>query len=122
MFPAGRPGIGLLLLRICVAVLPFTGGSTRFVDLAPRWLFPIIILPVFLICLGFLTTILSGVSCLLALAGLLIFRFGDAPLILLTVLNLAAIAMLGPGAYSLDALLFGRRVIVVSPDDSGEDR
>jgi hypothetical protein len=31
------------------------------------------------------------------------------------ILEVAALALLGPGAYSVDARLFGRRVIVVSP-------
>jgi hypothetical protein len=29
-----------------------------------------------------------------------------------------ALALLGPGAYSIDARIFGRRVIILPPDDN----
>jgi hypothetical protein len=40
---------------------------------------------------------------------------GIAPLIVLALLLSLAVAMLGPGAYSLDAKMFGRRVVLLPP-------
>ena len=116
MFPPGGPGIGLLLLRISVA--------TRFVLIVANQtgFFSIHLLSVgaLLIALsliiGLLTPYLLFVVCVYALVNL----FGassrlDELLLASLFLNAAALALLGPGAYSVDARLFGRRVVVVPP-------
>ena len=41
----------------------------------------------------------------------------DATVLILSMPVAAALALLGPGAYSIDARVFGRRVIVLPPDD-----
>jgi hypothetical protein len=42
-----------------------------------------------------------------------LIRFEDQPAfpIIISILNSAALGMLGPGAYSLDARIFGRRIV-----------
>ena len=65
--------------------------------------------------LGFLTPILTIVVCVAGVANLLL---GDQPfdvVYILTILMPAALFFLGPGAYSVDARLFGLRVTVVPP-------
>jgi hypothetical protein len=45
-------------------------------------------------------------------------RLPCAPIALLGILNALALALLGPGAFSLDARIFGRRLLVLPDDDS----
>jgi len=66
--------------------------------------------------IGVLTPYLSFVVCVYALVNL--FGAGsrlDALLFASLMLTAAALALLGPGANSIDARLFGRRVVVVPP-------
>jgi hypothetical protein len=64
---------------------------------------------------GVFTLILSIITCLTALANLV---WPDQPIDMVYVLRLltsAALSFLGPGAYSVDAKLYGLRVHVVPP-------
>ena len=116
MFPQGGPGVGLLLLRFAVAAMLAFNVTHRF-ELSPslRWtVISLIALTAFSLCLGFLTSVLSVAACVVAVANL----FLGQPINLVYVLRIltsAALVFLGPGAYSIDARLFGRRVTVVSP-------
>jgi uncharacterized membrane protein YphA (DoxX/SURF4 family) len=116
MFPPGGPGIGLLLLRISVAatfVLIVT-NQTGLSSIHP--LFVGALLLSLCLAIGVLTPYLSFVVCVYALVNL--FGAGsrlDELLFASLMLNAAALAFLGPGAYSVDARLFGRRVVVVPP-------
>jgi uncharacterized membrane protein YphA (DoxX/SURF4 family) len=126
-FPGSWPGVGLLLLRIVV------GGAASMqgvVYLAPT------IQPNGLMSLAGALSVVSGLALLAgfltpasgAIAGLttlfivatwtppgtpvLIDRFAAVILIA----DAAALALLGPGAHSLDARLFGRREIIIPND------
>jgi hypothetical protein len=116
MFPQGGPGIGLLFLRLAVAAMLAFNVTHRFeFSSSLRWtVVSLIALTSFALCLGFLTPVLSVAACAVALANL----FLGQPINLvyvLRVLTSAALVFLGPGAYSIDARLFGRRVTVVPP-------
>ena len=115
MFPQGGPGVALLLLRLSVGA-GFYGSATKLVDLSSTWLLFAWALLVFVsLGLGFLTPYLSVIACAAGVAKLVIGPYSRDLYHVLPVLDAAALAFLGPGAYSVDARLFGRRVTVVPP-------
>lgn len=122
MFPPGGAGIGLLVLRISVAATFVLIAANR-TDMSS--IHPLIVgALVVAVCLtiGFLTPYLTFIVCVYALVNL----FGASAhleilLLASLLLSSAALGLLGPGAYSIDARLFGRRVVVVPPR-RGTDR
>src|SRR5262245_31375208 len=122
MFPQGGPGVALLLLRISVAAAFLINLANR--DRLPSGFLQVAL--VLIICLvslslsvGFFTPFLSVIVCAASGANLLLsYNSGfstDHLIHLLTIVIAAALALLGPGAYSVDAKLFGRRVTVIRP-------
>ena len=65
--------------------------------------------------IGFLTPYLSVIACAFAIANLLTGPHAGDPFYVFPILDAVVLAVLGPGAYSLDARLFGRTVTVVPP-------
>jgi putative oxidoreductase len=114
-FPNGLPGLGLLLLRVCDAVYWLRNGSLHFSE----WSTPRGALFSTLNALGAALIALGVWTPLIALAQAVFFSMvlwnsglADAR-VMLTVIALSLV-MLGPGAYSIDARVFGRRRIDAS--------
>jgi uncharacterized membrane protein YphA (DoxX/SURF4 family) len=131
-FPGSWPGVALLLLRVIVGVTAIIQGVLYFLR-GDRWtgtaLFSGLLLVITGACLliGFLTpivSVLAGLACIASTISLLPPPPGnlfDGALVSLEMMVMAvAVALLGPGAFSLDARLFGRREIVIpsSPRES----
>ena len=112
MFPAGAPGIALLMLRVSLAAAILDGGPDCLKPAVGPLICAALAVQSLLLCIGFITPVVSAIACLFELVSLLIAAHSDMRFTVLSSLNAAAIALLGPGAYSLDARLFGRRVIV----------
>jgi len=111
MFPGGWPGRGLLLLRIVAGILPIYDGIARLTGGPQHESLALQIIAasagIFLLA-GFWTPIAGA---LLAVTHIWIALSGTGSLrssILLATMG-AAVTVLGPGALSIDALLFGRK-------------
>ena len=133
-YAGGLPGSGLLLLRATVGVMAVTQGYS----VAPGhesgsawlWIFAVVMcLGGAAIILGALT-IVTGLTIGFAEVGMLcsllpfpppVLGQCQATTVLVTVMTLAVI-LIGPGAFSVDARLFGLREVKISPVSSLSDR
>ncbi|MFY9949270.1 MAG: hypothetical protein WA261_09820 [Candidatus Sulfotelmatobacter sp.] len=123
-FPHGLPGIGLLVLRLVIGAKLVIEASSCMLDLhGPKpgvWLLSLLALGIGAsFALGFLTQLVAGVSLLAGAAGYLFHPAWASHFLNLssldTIVVVLAIALLGPGAISLDDYFFGRRKIVIPP-------
>ena len=127
----GLPGIALLLLRTTVGLTMVIRDGACLPEAADR---PVVyvasvlgILAGVLLLVGFLTTFagIGGgmVAMLTAFKVLPICSSSGFDSRLGLIFGLAillALAILGPGAYSIDARLFGRREIIIPPSRARE--
>ncbi|MFZ6719786.1 hypothetical protein [Undibacterium sp. Ji49W] len=110
MFPAGAPGIGLLLLRMAMGLQMLVYSGCCEASRMPAWLATLVLVWMGLILLGVLTP--AMVVLWIPFAGFLVLAGNLALMPAVTSgFSALALALLGPGTYSVDARLFGRRVI-----------
>lgn len=113
MFPNGWPGRGLLILRVGVSALLLHDGAGLFAaSVSPLVdsLTAVAALAGVLLLLGLWTPI-SGILVAFCCGGLLVCHAKDPSILLLEAFTSIALALLGPGIRSIDAVLFGRRRI-----------
>ena len=115
MFPAGPPGAGLIILRLCATAM-VVGYALGVGGKVPNWVF-LVLWPVagFLVA-GLMTPFACAAALVLQITVAWVTGFRVLPCCVLGVLLLVVVLLLGPGAYSLDALWFGRRKVTVSRD------
>jgi uncharacterized membrane protein YphA (DoxX/SURF4 family) len=115
-FPDGSQGFGLLLLRAAIGVAAIFGGVAALDSLAGG----LAVLSGVSLLIGLLTPVASSLvalgAILLSISSLSLPVAGQLdsrPLTILVSIVAVAVTILGPGALSLDARLFGRREIII---------
>jgi hypothetical protein len=114
MFPPGLPGLALLLLRVSVAVALLLEAFAHRHAL-PGWLEVGAILVAMSLCAGYFTPIVAVLAVVSHCAIWLGLGVGDAVIAAAFALDATALALLGPGAYSIDSYRFGRRLVILPP-------
>lgn len=132
-FPARAPGAGLLLLRMAIGAtlvaqaMPGLSGAQdpRLSSLACCLL---ALVSGASLIVGFLTRIVAAIAATLVTSATLLSLTSSSvgplrsyPSDLNMIVVAVAIALLGPGAISLDAALFGRRKVII-PRSSASSR
>jgi uncharacterized membrane protein YphA (DoxX/SURF4 family) len=124
-FPGGCPGVGLLLLRVAVVVTVLAqciayAADWRHLGFVTAAAGCLAIASSVLLLIGYLTPFSAVLVALTSLGTALAWFPPPNPNLFDTKLATAlvtviavAIACLGPGAFSLDARLFGRREITI---------
>ena len=124
-FPSQWPGVGLLLLRVLVGYSLIAQGVAYVqmpADSLVMWcLAALTFVGAAFLLVGLMTPF---VALLVAVGGIAFALYDDyggyAATINLIALSIA-IGLLGPGAFSLDARMFGRREITIPPSSAEGD-
>ena len=115
MFPRGAPGLALLLLRFFVGAELVSDAAAAVSELNVILVGAVVICAL-AILVGFATPIVAILAALTESIALgthftQVALHSFAPIVIGV-----ALALLGPGAYSVDARVFGRRLMEFEPD------
>jgi hypothetical protein len=112
MFPAGAAGVALLLLRLSLVSMLILRISSDQDTAVPMW--AVLVLSITALCLmaGLYTPATCAICLAVEVLALTRLHGGQAYQTAVFLPVPVGLAILGPGAFSLDAKLFGRRVVV----------
>jgi len=122
-FPGGWPGFALLLLRGAIGVTLIIQGAGCLLAQDSgigAWGCLLMLVTGVALLLGFLSPIGGALAAFGAVGMMFLFPlpgrwnlFSNTPLGIDFLIMAIASALLGPGAFSLDAFLFGRRKVII---------
>lgn len=113
MFPQGGPGTGLALLRASLALQAMLWEPPAWIGLPPGMALALQTLVVAGLAVGVFTTAFCLACALPGVLALLPPQAQAWPWAVLVLATSAALILLGPGAYSVDASLYGRRQLIL---------
>lgn len=111
MFTEGAVGAALLVLRVSVAASLVMNGLAHWNPIVSFWIVLSILVLATLVSLGFLSPYCAALVCCIQALLLSLAAGSDRFDRLVSVVDSGVLAGLGPGAYSIDARVFGRRII-----------
>jgi putative oxidoreductase len=114
-FPNHWPGAGLLILRLAAGLPLLIGGKTDLRGLPPNLSFAVHLLAAGMgmsLIAGLCTPIVAALQSLQELWAISSGGNDSGTHLLLAAID-GSLAMLGPGAWSIDARLFGRKRISI---------
>jgi len=115
MFPSGLAGLAFLLLRFAITAMLLDDGTARWVLVTSPWILLGYVLIAASLCLGFMTPYCACISCLIQLGALYVTRGENGFHLAVSIMSSGIVAILGPGAYSIDANIYGRRQLKLPP-------
>lgn len=118
-FPNARPGAGLLLLRLTLGGVLFANAAVTVQQSMPSQLILAAaeVVTGMLLIIGFWTPVAGAIVCSLAIGTVLVAGPATEAQLLRAAIGLS-LALIGPGAFSIDARRFGRqRIEIKQPRD-----
>ena len=124
-YPSGRSGFALLLLRLTLGIICVLQGINYLADYRTAPLSIWIIAVFFILCGVFVTCgLMTSIAAFIIFTGIILITLNIIPampnnLFLPTIpviyssVTAIAITLIGPGSLSFDAMLFGRREIII---------
>ena len=116
MFAGGMAGVALLILRACACGFLLLCASTHAQLASLSWTLFGVAAIVLLLGVGVLTPVACAVGGLIQAYCMAHGAGAEVWQAVCTLMVFLALSLLGPGAFSIDARLFGRRLIVPSRD------
>jgi hypothetical protein len=112
-FPDGQPGAALLLMRLSLAGILAFDGSALWQGPPAFWVTATCAGLAMLLAIGLYTPFTAIAGTVIGVLGLFICTSCDRVTGGFVLVVMVALAMLGAGAYSLDARIYGRREVIV---------
>jgi hypothetical protein len=120
MFRPGRTGVALFIVRLSLGgALLLRAYRAEVIMDSKFWLAVVVLIIASALAIGALTAVACCLYCAAEIGFMLSADICEGTVLILSVPMAIALALLGPGAYSLDARIFGRRVIVLPRDGNG---
>ncbi len=119
-FPRGSAGIGLLMLRLAVCMQLLSESNCG--GAPPWWQATLVTVVALTLALGVLTPAAGALSAVFHVLCLSHASWAHAAPLMIAAMTAIALVLIGPGAYSADARLFGRRRLVLPASAEESDR
>jgi hypothetical protein len=111
-YPRGAIGVARLLVRIAFCILLCTNELSDIFTGNPSAISLVLVVICIGLCLGLFTSVLAAIAAALSIWALFAGHLNHLLVQVAAVLLSVVIAILGPGAFSVDGLLFGRRRVI----------